>query len=80
MGLMVWMTPILPGHTPFHYDSNWTYVEILIASSFNMVAQNLFTFTNQHACPATVGLIAYSGVFYNFLADVLIFNLMFTPL
>ena len=80
MGFMVWMTPILPGHTPFSYDSNWTYVEILIASSFNMVAQNLFTFTNQHACPATVGLIAYSGVFYNFLADVLIFNLMFTPL
>ena len=40
----------------------------------------MFTFTNQHACPATVGLIAYSGVFYNFLADVLIFNLSFTPL
>ena len=75
MGLMVYLTPVAPGRTPFVYDSTSTYVEILIASSFNMVAQNLFTFTNQHACPATVGLIAYSGVFYNFIADVLIFNL-----
>ena len=66
--------------TPFVYASNWTYLQILVASSFNMMAQNLFTETNQRACPATVGLIAYCGVMYNFLADVLLFHLKFNLL
>ena len=66
--------------TPFKYESGWTYLQILVASSFNMMAQNLFTETNQRACPATVGLIAYCGVFYNFLADVLLFHLKFNLL
>ena len=66
--------------TPFVYESNWTYLQILVASSFNMMAQNLFTETNQRACPATVGLIAYCGVMYNFLADVLLFHLKFNLL
>ena len=80
MGLCVFFGPKPLGHSYFVYDSYWTYLEIFIASFFNYVAQVLFTQTNQRGCPAIVGLIAYSGVLYNFLADVLIFGLQFTSL
>ena len=75
MGLCVLCMPKPANHRPFVYDSLLIYLEIGIASVFNNIAQNLFTYTNQNACPATVGLIAYSGVLYNFLVDVAIFNL-----
>ena len=38
MGLCVLIAPTPTGHKPFLYDSVWTYLEIMIASSFNMVA------------------------------------------
>ena len=31
------------GEVPFNYDSLFTYLEILLAGFFNMVAQNLTT-------------------------------------
>ena len=80
MGLCLLATKGQHKSTPFVYDSGMAYLQILAASSFNLMAQNLFTATNQRACPATVGLVAYCGVLYNFLADVLLFHLKFNLL
>ena len=38
------------------------------------------TYSNQFANPATVGLIGYIGVFYNFLVDLKFFGITFTPI
>ena len=46
MGICLALMPRVPGHVPFVYDSIWIYVEIMIASFFNNIAQNLFTYTN----------------------------------
>lgn len=38
------------------------------------------TYANQMANPATVGLIAYIGVLYNFMVDLYIFDIAFVPM
>ena len=80
MGICLVLMPKAPDYRPFVYGSIWVYAEIVFASCFNNVAQIFFTYTNQNASPATVGLIAYSGVMYNFLVDALIFKLQLVPM
>lgn len=67
-------------HTPYVYSSGWVYLEILVSSFLNMIGQNLMTYSNQRANPATVGLISYMGVMYNFAVDLAIFHESFTKL
>ena len=35
------------------------------------------TYSNQYANPATVGLISYMGVLYNFMVDLIAFDVVF---
>ena len=65
---------------PYQYEHYWIYLEILAVAVLNNIGQNLMTYSNQFANPATVGLIGYIGVFYNFLADLYLFGITFIPL
>ena len=71
---------IAKSHVPYQYDSHWIYLEVLACAFLNMCGQNLMTYANQFANPATVGLIAYMGVIYNVIFDLYIFDITFLPL
>ena len=75
MAVVVLVVYLNTGRTPFVYDSWLVYLEILVASVVNMLAQNVATISNQNANPGTVALIAYIGVVYNFLCDYFVFEL-----
>ena len=75
MAIIILVFFLKSGKIPFNYSSWWIYVEILIASICNMLAQSMKTISNQNASPATVSLMCYIGVPYNFVVDWLIFEL-----
>lgn len=80
MGITLTVICISTGHVPYTFDSWWIYLEVILSSFLNMCGQNLMTYANQYANPATVGLISYMGVLYNFIVDLLIFGVIFTKL
>ena len=80
MAILLTVMCITKKHVPYNYDSVWVYFEILFCAFLNMVGQNLLTYSNQKANPATVGLISYMGVFYNFLVDLFLFDIKFTQM
>ena len=49
-------------------------------SILNNFGQNLGTYINQRANPATVGIMSYAGIGFSFLIDIYAFNLEFTGL
>ena len=53
---------------------------LLVAAIANFQGQNLMTICNQNTNPALVGLLSYSGVFYNFCADVFVLDKTFTSM
>ena len=67
-------------HVPYSYDHYWIYLEVLLCAFLNMMGQNLMTYSNQFSNPATVGLIAYMGVAYNFIVDFTVFDITFVTL
>jgi drug/metabolite transporter (DMT)-like permease len=71
---------ILNGHWPFSNVLWSTLLKLMGASMFNFFSQNIITIANQQGNPATVGLITYCQLFYNYLADVLLFSSVFSPL
>ena len=75
MALIILGIYLKSGTRPFNYASWWIYLEIVIASICNMLAQSMKTISNQNASPATVSLMCYIGVPYNFVIDWLIFKL-----
>ena len=46
----------------------------------NNVGQNLSTWINQRANPATLGIMGYSGIGFSFFLDIALFNLSFSTL
>ena len=80
MGVFLVVACIAQKHVPYVYSSGWIYLEVFAAAVANMVGQNIMTISNQYANPATVGLITYMGVLYNFLVDLYIFDIAFTEL
>ena len=44
----------------------------------NMIVQNGITYTNQHANPTSVALMAYVGCLYSFSIDRLVFKHIYT--
>ena len=71
---------IAKNHVPYNYDYYWIYLEVLACAFLNMVGQNLMTYMNQRANPASVGLIGYMGVLYNVIVDLYIFDVIYVPL
>ena len=67
------------GRVPFEgvYWSTW--LELFGASLCNFFAQNIMTIGNQCNNPATIGLITYLSVLYNYIVDVSLFDESFTP-
>ena len=57
-----------------------TWSLLLIAGSTNCVAIFLFTYASQHSKSATVALLRYIGVFFNFMIDLLVFRETFTAM
>ena len=80
MGIALVVICVKNNHVPYSYDSSYIYVELFLAAFLNMSGQNLMTYANQFANPASVGLISYMGVIYNFFVDLLIFGEVFTGL
>ncbi len=54
-----------------------SWLELLGASLSNFIGLNLLTLSNQLGLPATVALLVYIQVFYNYLADLLFFEVNF---
>ena len=71
---------ITKDHVPYQYEHYWIYLEVLACAFLNMTGQNIMTYSNQFANPATVGLISYMGVLYNVIVDLYIFDIIFIPL
>ena len=62
-------------------DSTWQeWLLILVIGVLNNLGQNLSTWINQRANPATVGILMYFGVSFAFFFDILLFNISFTAL
>ena len=73
-------TSIFNGVFPFEGVSYSSWLLLVIASTFNYVGVNLLTQANQAGLPATVALLVYVRVFYNFISDCLFFEVNFSLL
>jgi drug/metabolite transporter (DMT)-like permease len=62
-------------------ESNFTdWAFILTISILNNIGQNLSTWINQRANPATLGIFGYFSIGFTFILDILIFNITFSGL
>ena len=62
-------------------ETSWqVWALIGVISILNNIGQNLGTWINQRANPATVGIFSYFGIGFSVLFDVFLFNLSFTML
>jgi EamA domain-containing membrane protein RarD len=72
-GICVWSQ-----EKPFYIaftDSTWqVWTLIVVLSILNNLGQNLNTWINQRANPATIGIMQYMGVTFSFMFDVFLFN------
>lgn len=77
-GLIVqyWIVGVLP----FSGVTWSTWLQLIGASMCNFLAQNIMTLSNQGGSPASISLIVYFQVFYNYLADLLFFEVSFSKL
>jgi hypothetical protein len=73
-------TWVLNGVYPFRNVHNNSWNELVFASIFNYFGVNLLTQSNQVGLPATVALLVYVRVFYNFIFDFLYFEVNFSVL
>ena len=76
--LLICVEYLVGGRTPFHGVTVVTTLKMLAASAANFFAVNMFTQANQLGLPATVALLSYVQILYNYLADTIYFNLSFT--
>ena len=56
------------------------WVLILAIGMLNNLGQNLSTWINQRANPATVSIMSYCGIVFSFMLDVLVFHFSFTTM
>ena len=65
------------GRSPFMNLTMRSFLELLGASLTNFLGFNLLTCSNQMGLPATVALLVYTQVLYNYLADYIFFHVDF---
>jgi drug/metabolite transporter (DMT)-like permease len=62
------------GFNSFNYQSNTTYIYLIIGGIANCTAQYAWTFAAQRSNATLCVLLKYSGVFYSFLVDLFVFR------